>query len=77
MPRRACQTPLADLRFLHSLHPDTLLLTDQQEGSDVYSGKVDIEAPNAFLTTWGVVGPSTQGQIVSMFTRESSESGAS
>ena len=61
---------LANLRFLNSLRPDTLLMSDHPDGPDEISGKVDIEAPHAFLTTWGVSGPFQEGQVISMFTRE-------
>ena len=67
---RSSEEVLANLRFLNSLRPDTLLMSDHPDGPDEYSGKVDIEAPHAFLTTWGVSGPFQEGQVISMFTRE-------
>ena len=71
-PSQADRSPeavVSNLRFLHSLHVDTLMLTEHADGPDTYTGKVDIEAQHAFLTTWAVAGASTAGQIVSMYTR--------
>tara|TARA_B110001452_G_scaffold215242_1_gene186395 strand:+ start:600 stop:1298 length:699 start_codon:yes stop_codon:yes gene_type:complete len=71
-PSQADRSPeavVSNLRFLHSLHVGTLVLTEHADGPDTYTGKLDIEAPHAFLTTWAVTGASTAGQIVSMYTR--------
>ena len=61
---------LADLRFECSLRPETMELTEHPEGPDVYQGKWDIDAANAFLTTWTVSGPRQSGNILAMLTRE-------
>ena len=52
---------LADLRFECSLRPETMELTEHPDGPDVYQGKWDIDAANAFLTTWTVSGPRQSG----------------
>jgi hypothetical protein len=67
---RGHEAELADLRFLHSLRPETMELTDHPDGPDVYQGKFDIDAANAFLTTWAVSGPRQSGNILAMLTRE-------
>ena len=61
---------LADLRFECSLRPETMELTEHPDGPDVYQGKWDIDAANAFLTTWTVSGPRQSGNILAMLTRE-------
>ena len=63
-------TDLTSLRFLHSLRPETMQLTDHPDGPDLYQGQFDIDAPHAFLTTWDVSGPRQTGNILAMFTRQ-------
>ena len=66
---RSPEAVVSNLRFLHSLNVDTLVLTEHTDGPATYTGKLDIEAPHAFLTSCAVTGASTAGNIVSMFTR--------
>lgn len=67
---RSPEADLAHLRFLHSLRPETMQLTDHPDGPDLYQGKFDIDAPHAFLTTWAVSGPRQSGNILAMYTRQ-------
>ena len=70
---RSTEADLTDLRFLHSLRPETMELTDYPDGPDgvdLYQGKFDIDAAHAFLTTWAVSGPRQSGNILAMFTRQ-------
>ena len=67
---RGPEADLTDLRFLHSLRPETMELTDHPDGPDVYQGKFDIDAAHAFLTTWAVSGPRQSGNILAMLTRQ-------
>jgi hypothetical protein len=65
---------IAALRFDHSLSPETLQMAEATPapGSDAaasYSGQLDIEAPNAFISTWGVKGETLEGVILSMFSK--------
>ena len=68
--KRGPEADLADMRFLHSLRPETMELTDHPDGPDLYQGKFDIDAAHAFLTTWAVSGPRQSGNILAMYTRQ-------
>ena len=59
----------AEMQFMHSLSLDTMLLTEHQDGPNTYRGNVDIEARNAFLTTWDVTGPTTEGTVLTLYNR--------
>jgi len=62
---------VAGLIFDHSLLPETLQMAEAPglEGPGAYSGKLDVEAAGAFLSTWGVQGDALEGAILSMFVK--------
>lgn len=60
----------ASARYLHSVDPATLAMTEEDDGmGNVYRGTLDIAAADAFLLSWEVTGPSKEGSIISMFSR--------
>lgn len=71
---RSAGEVLAALRFDHSLSPETLLMVEATpapgpDAAAAYSGQLDIEAPTAFISTWGVKGDTLEGVILSMFSK--------
>ena len=65
-----CSYNAAAARFLYSIEPASLELTEQDDGAgNVYTGTLEIAAADAFLVSWEVAGPSKEGSIISMFTR--------
>ena len=57
-------------RFLHSVNPRTLELSDASEGDSVSRGQLEIGEPDAFILSRTLTGPSNNGTILTMFTRE-------
>ena len=51
--------------------PGLLAITDEAlaDGRDEYRGEIEVQAPNAFLSTWYVSGPQQDGEILSLFRR--------
>lgn len=67
---RGAEEAAAAARFLYSIEPASLELTEQDDGAgNVYTGTLEIAAADAFLVSWEVAGPSKEGSIISMFTR--------
>jgi hypothetical protein len=71
---RSAEQVLAGLRFDHSLSPETLQMAEATPAPGLntmaaYSGQLDIEAPHAFISTWGVRGDTLDGVILSMFSK--------
>eukprot|EP00967_Tisochrysis_lutea_P091231 scaffold130902_cov30-Tisochrysis_lutea.AAC.2 len=71
---RSEEAVVSALRFDHSLSPLSLEMSEASDApggdnSATYSGKLDIEAQNAFVSTWGVKSDAIDGVILSMFSR--------
>jgi hypothetical protein len=46
-----------------------VLEVDEQAASVQYSGNIEVEAPNAFISTWRVRGPEQDGEISTLYKR--------
>ena len=49
-------------------------ISQAQVEGQTYSGQIEVEAPNAFISTWRVVGNGQNGEIASLYTRVTDES---
>jgi len=58
-------------RFLHSLDPSTLEMSESIVGDDVQRGQMEIGRENAFILSRYFTGPNNNGSILSMFVRQS------
>ena len=44
---------------------------ESADGQHVYTGRIEIEAPHAFIYSWRVSGPTQEGEIISLYKRTS------
>lgn len=64
---------LRSARFLYEMFsnsPGVLAVEQYIDGEDEYAGNLEIQARDAFLTTWRVRGPYQDGEILSLFRRQ-------
>ena len=65
---------LSSAQYLYPLRnsgtPGTLVIS-HSDGPNSYAGRIEIEAPHAFIYSWRVNGPTLDGEIVSLFKRTS------
>ena len=73
--RSSAEAIVAQARFLHSIEPSSLVLADvtvdDADADAKYEGYFEIERPNSFMLTWSMAGTRQEGQILSLFTRQS------
>ena len=63
---------LRQASYLYSLTTTdvgTLGIAQTSSGAESYSGSIEAEAPNAFISTWRVAGPGVDGEIASLYRR--------
>lgn len=68
---------LESSRFLYFLKasqsPGTLSIESHAENHETYDGSIEVEAANAFISTWRVKGDQQDGEIVTLYRRKDTE----
>ena len=66
---------LSSAEYLYPLRMEwtgTLVIDGESaDGQHVYTGRIEIEAPHAFIYSWRVSGPTQEGEIISLYKRTS------
>jgi hypothetical protein len=66
---------LSQAQYLYPLRsrgePGVLSIDHSADDGHTYTGTIEVDAPHAFIYSWRVRGPTQQGEIISLFKRES------